>query len=253
MPRLYLFAEGQTEQTFASKLLEPHLANFGVFLHPPVLVAHARKKGKAHRGGAMNYLPMANDIRRFFAQEKSRDVFFTTMIDLYAIYRESPGLEDGEKIGHLPYQQVEMLEAAFRDDLGDTRFVPYIQLHEYEAYLFADPSRFRDFYGNHEPQIAALIAIVDECGSPEMIDGGSTTAPSKRILALFPDYNKVVVGTEVAALIGLQTIRDRCPNFNRWLTALEQLGHATPDLEQPGLRKSRRPLLAKGPAAHVTR
>jgi len=225
MPRLYLFAEGQTEQTFANNVLGPHLANWGVFLHPPVLVAHARKKGKAHRGGAMNYLPMANDIRRFFAQEKSRDVFFTTMIDLYAISREFPGLEDAEQVSHLPYQQVKVLEAAFRHDLDDIRFIPYIQLHEYEAYLFTDPSRFRDFYEKHEPQIAALQAIVDECGSPELIDGGSFTAPSKRIIAQFPDYDKVVVGTEVAELIGLQAIRDRCPHFAAWLTKLEQLGN----------------------------
>ena len=30
MPRLYLFAEGWTEQTFASTVLSPHLANHGV-------------------------------------------------------------------------------------------------------------------------------------------------------------------------------------------------------------------------------
>ena len=230
MPRLYLFAEGQTEQTFAATVLGPHLANCGVFLHPPVLVAHARKKGKAHRGGASNYAAMASDIRRFLAQEKSRDVFFTTMTDFYAISREFPGLEAAEKVPHLPYQQVAILEAAFRGDLGDARFIPHVQLHEYEAYLFADPSQFVCTYDKHESQIAALQAIADQYPSPELIDGGSQTAPSKRIIAQFPDYDKVVVGTEVAVLIGLQTIRDRCPHFSRWLTTLERLGQPTPDL-----------------------
>jgi len=42
MVRLYLFAEGQTEQTFADTVLKPHLANFEVYLHPPVLTAHAK-------------------------------------------------------------------------------------------------------------------------------------------------------------------------------------------------------------------
>ena len=51
MARLYLFAEGRTEQTFASNLLGPHLASVGVYLHPPVLIAHAKKKGRVHRGG----------------------------------------------------------------------------------------------------------------------------------------------------------------------------------------------------------
>ncbi len=46
MTRLYLFAEGPTELTFADAVLKPHLANLGVYLHPPVLIAHARKKGR---------------------------------------------------------------------------------------------------------------------------------------------------------------------------------------------------------------
>jgi hypothetical protein len=83
MARLYLFAEGSTEQTFADTLLKPYLATLGVHLHRPVLIAHAKKKGKIHRGGGRKYLPMKNDILRFLKQEKGRDVFFTTMIDLY--------------------------------------------------------------------------------------------------------------------------------------------------------------------------
>ena len=51
MVRLYLFAEGSTEQTFADTVLKPHLAKVGVYLHPPVLIAHAKKKGTVHRGG----------------------------------------------------------------------------------------------------------------------------------------------------------------------------------------------------------
>lgn len=85
MARLYLFAEGVTEQAFADTVLKPHLATFEVYLHPPVLIAHARKKGRVHRGGGRKYVPMKNDIMRFLSQEKSSDVFFTTMIDLYAI------------------------------------------------------------------------------------------------------------------------------------------------------------------------
>jgi hypothetical protein len=58
MARLYLFAEGRTEQTFASNLLGPHLASLGIYLHPPVLIAHAKKKGRVHGGGGRKYLPM---------------------------------------------------------------------------------------------------------------------------------------------------------------------------------------------------
>jgi len=226
MARLYLFAEGQTEQTFADTVLKPHLASFGVYLHPPVLIAHARKKGKVHRGGGRKYVPMKNDILRFLAQEKAGDVFFTTMIDLYAIHAEFPGLEEAEKLRHMPQQRVESLEKSFAEDIGDKRFVPFIQLHEYEAYLFADPKWFEYFYDTHVKQIAALQAISATHANPELINDGPHTAPSKRIIALLPDYEdaKAAVGSQIAELIGLEAIRSKCHHFAGWLARLEKIG-----------------------------
>ena len=228
MARLHLFAEGQTEQTFADTVLKPHLANMGVHLHYPVLIAHARKKGRVYRGGGRRYLPMKNDIMRLLSQEKGRDVFFTTMIDLYAIHAKFPGLGQAEKLRHLPVRRVELLEQSFADDIGDPRFLPYIQLHEYEAYLFSDPSCFEYFYDHHETQIATLQAIADGYPTPELINDGQHSAPSKRIIGQLPDYEdaKATVGPQVAQLIGLDVIRSKCPHFSAWLTRLEKLGTA---------------------------
>ncbi|MBN2376293.1 MAG: DUF4276 family protein [Sedimentisphaerales bacterium] len=229
MARLYLFAEGRTEQTFADAMLKPHLAKLGVYLHPPVLIAHAKKKGRVHRGGGRNYVPMKNDILRFLTQEKGGDVFFTTMIDLYAIHANFPGLDEAEKLRHMPVKRVEVLEQTFAKDISDRRFVPYIQLHEYEAYLFSDPTYFRSFYDHHEKQIAALKAIADMYATPELIDDGPRSAPSKRIIGELPDYQcaKPVIGPQVAELIGLDVIRDKCPHFAAWLKRLEKLGEDT--------------------------
>lgn len=229
MARLYLFAEGPTELTFADTVLKPHLANLGVYLHPPVLVAHTKKRGRVHRGGGRKYVPMKNDILRFLAQEKAGGVFFTTMIDLYAIHADFPGLAEAEKLRHMPDKRVEALEQAFAKDICDSRFVPYIQLHEYEAYLFSDPTWFRYFYNHHENQIAALKAIADSHATPELIDDGPHSAPSKRIIAELPDYQdaKSAVGPQVAELIGLDVIRDKCPHFAAWLSGLEKLGEDT--------------------------
>ncbi len=225
MPRLYLFAEGQTEQTFADTVLKPHLAHVGVYLYP-VLIAHARRKGRVHRGGGRKYLPMKNDILRFLKQEKGGDVFFTTMIDLYGIHAEFPGLAEAEKLRHAPGERVEAIEQAFARDIDDGRFVPYIQLHEYEAYLFSNAGALKYFYDHHEKQIAALKAIADAHATPELIDDGQHTAPSKRIIAELPDYEdaKPAVGPQVAELIGLDVIRAKCPHFAAWLSRLEQLG-----------------------------
>ena len=228
MPRLYLFAEGQTEQTFADNMLKLHLAYRRVYLQASVLVAHARKKGRVHRGGGCRYMPMKNDILRFLAQEKGGDVFFTTMIDLYSIPADFPGLTEAEKLRHLPMKRVEGLERAFADDIGDGRFVPYIQLHEYEAYLFSDVNCFRYFYENHERQIAALKTIADGYATPELIDDGQHSAPSKRIIQELPDYKdaKSALGPQIAARIGLDRIREECPHFAAWLSRLEQLAGA---------------------------
>jgi hypothetical protein len=220
MPRLYLFAEGQTEQTFADTVLKPHLATVGVYLHPPVLIAHAKKRGKVHRGGGRKYIPMRNDIRRFLKQERGGDVFFTTMIDLYAIPTDFPGLAEAERLRHLPQKRVESLEQAFAADSGDYRFIPHIQLHEFEAYLFADPECLKLHYPDSDKQTSALKAIADAHASPELIDDGPHTAPSKRITVFLPDYEdaKAAVGPQVAELIGLPTIRAKCPHFDAWLS-----------------------------------
>jgi hypothetical protein len=224
MVRLYLFAEGQTEQTFADTLLKPHLANFDVFMDRVMLVAHARKKGKVHRGGGRKYLPMRNDILRFLKQESGNGVFFTTMIDLYALRQDFPGRDEAESLRHDPVKRVAFLESQWSQDIGDRRFIPFIQLHEYEAYLFTDISQL-DFFGVSAKAIDKLKAVADSLASPELIDDEPHRAPSKRIIAEFPDYDdaKATIGPLAAELIGLQQIRSRCPHFDEWLSRLEGL------------------------------
>jgi Domain of unknown function (DUF4276) len=229
MARLYLFAEGQTEQTFADNLVKPHLSQHEVFMHNPILIAHARKKGKVHRGGGRKYMPMKNDILRFLKQEKAPDVFFTTMIDLYAIHPDFPGLAEAESLRQNPVQRVEFLEQYFAEDINDYRFIPYIQLHEYEAYLFAAPTCFEYLDPLRIKEIEALKAISDQYQNPELINDGQQTSPSKRIMAQFPDYGKAksAFGPQLAERVGLQVIRSKCPHFNAWLSRLESLSGVT--------------------------
>jgi uncharacterized protein DUF4276 len=225
MARLYLFAEGQTEQTFAHNVLRPHLANHGVYMQGAVLIAHAKKRGKVHRGGGRNYLAMKNDIQRFTKHDANSDAFFTTMIDLYAIPAEFPGQEEAEKLRNIPPDRVRHLEDCFGRDVGDPRFIPHIQLHEFETYLFCRPEAFGYFYDNADRQIAKLKADAEAHGTPELIDDGQSTAPSKRIIAQFPDYEgaKVTIGAQVAQRIGARVIREKCPHFDQWLKRLEAL------------------------------
>ncbi|MGB0560738.1 MAG: DUF4276 family protein [Spirulinaceae cyanobacterium] len=223
MVRLYLFAEGQTEQTFAKRVLCLHLALKNVFLQHTLLIAKARRKGQVHRGGGSRYQPMKNDIERFLKQEKGNDVFFTTMIDRYALHADFPGLKESEKLSADPYQQVRFLERKFLEDIDDQRFIPHLQLHEYEAYLFTAPEYFSWSYNDCEQQVESLRDIAARYDSPELIDDNIETAPSKRILKVFPQYKKSVDGPQIAEAIGLAEIRNQCPHFNNWLSQLESL------------------------------
>lgn len=57
-------------------------------------------------------------------------------------------------------------------DIGDERFIPFIQLHEFEALLFTDPSHLDFFYKNAASRIRRLRAIANEFSTPELIDDG---------------------------------------------------------------------------------
>lgn len=226
MVRLQMIVEGQTEQAFAVQLLAPYLVAKGVFLAKSQLAAHARRRGRVHRGGLFSYAPFRNDVIRRLKEDKSNDVFLSTMIDLYGLPTDFPGMGTVPS-GCDPCQRVKHIETALGDDIGDPRFVPYLQLHEFEALLLAAPQFFDRYYDDRQKEITKLMELSD---SPERIDDGEKTAPSKRIASLIPEYAgaKPTAGPIIAAAIGLETIRAKCPHFNAWLTRLENLGKTNP-------------------------
>ena len=226
MVRLYLFAEGRVEQTFANSVLGPHLALHGVYMKKPVLIANAHKKQRIHRGGGGNFAAMQKDIHRFLKQERGRDVFFTSMIDLYALHKGFPGTDEAQKFREDPYRRVQMLEEAWASETNDCRFIPHIQLHEYETYLFVNISILSNYYPDEQHAIAELHESSERFETPELIDDGPDTAPSKRIVEHIPRYasDKATVGVQAAEQIGLPAIRSRCPHFSQWLERLECLG-----------------------------
>ncbi|MHB1654173.1 MAG: DUF4276 family protein [Desulfitobacteriaceae bacterium] len=69
------------------------------------------------------------------------------------------------------------------------------------------------------------LTSVANFSSPEHINEGFVTAPSKRIGSLIPEYldSKRIAGPLVAKEIGLEKIRQKCRHFNDWLRSLEAL------------------------------
>jgi hypothetical protein len=230
MRQLYLYVEGQTEQTFADTVLMPHLALFEVYLMGCILVEHSRAKGRTHRGGVTRYEPFKRGLLSILKQHDRPDVTISTMVDLYSLPNTFPGWEEAKKLRGDPQSRVASLEQSLAADINSNRerFIPYIQLHEYEALLFADPEKMSLYYAEQPNAISELQRIADAHENPELINDGESTAPSKRIIAHLPDYEgaKVVVGPQVAEIIGLDTLRAKCPHFSEWVKALEQLGRS---------------------------
>jgi len=147
---------------------------------------------------------------------------FTTLIDLYGLPPDFPGWARGFYSEGDPYSYINLLEREFANDIDDERFIPYIQLHEYETLLFSSPQTF-DCLSATPSQVGKIAKIAQDFGNIELINRSRQTAPSKRIEGVFPGYDKVANGVDIAELIGLPTLREKCPHFNEWITKLEQL------------------------------
>ncbi len=222
--RLYVTVEGQSEKEFADKALKPHLAGYAIDVRPRVVVTN-RKLGK--RGGVLDFEKIRGDMSRLIKEDRYGDARFTTMVDLYALPSEFPGWDEARKKTS-PLERVKVLEKALETEFDEPRFIPFIQLHEFEALLYCDLAELQRRIANSEAGIKALKAEVGAM-APEEINEGATTAPSKRIIRHVPIYerNKVRVGAPAAAAIGLNTLRLKCPHFGDWLSRLEALGRST--------------------------
>ncbi len=225
MKRLHITAEGQTEESFVNKTLKQHLAQFGVYADVRCVLT-GKKNAKTFRGGMTTYERAKKDISRWLREEAANgDVVFTTMFDFYALPDDFPGFQEALILKD-PYEKVAKIEEAFDADIADSRFIPYIQLHEFETLLFVKPEKFEIEFIDETKKITELKAIADEFGNPELINQGAETAPSKRIINIFSDYanNKPAIGSMVAHEIGVDALRRACKHFNEWLTKLECLG-----------------------------
>ncbi len=100
MIRLYFYVEGQTEQSYVTRVLTPHLAGFGVHVMGAVRAASGRRHGHVYRGGGKRYQPMRHDLGNLLRQHHHTDERFTTMFDLYALHSGFPGWDEAEKQQH---------------------------------------------------------------------------------------------------------------------------------------------------------
>lgn len=215
MTRIFLLVEGQTEEAFVKDLLVEPFAQMGLYLWPIIV-----KTSPGHKGGVASFAKVRPQIERLCKSDSG--AYVTTMFDLYALPTDFPGkatksysaLKSGDA-------KAKFLEAALANDIGQRNFIANLLVHEFEALLFTDVAAFEAWTDDDE----VLEPLRASCArtAPEDINDGPQTAPSKRILAAMPGYQKAVHGPLIAWSIGLDAMRLTCPHFDGWLTQLEEL------------------------------
>lgn len=222
---IHILCEGQTEQGFVEEVLRPYLIENGVTSVKSVIVSTNKKLNA--QGGMSSYTHARTDLnllRQSNPDSKFESHIFTTMFDFYALPNDFPGYKEASSITE-PYAHVNSLEHSFANAIHDSRFIPYIQLHEFEALVFCGIDYLVKIYPKCKKSCEQLTTTLQKSGNPELIDNGPTTAPSKRIIkAIEGDnkykYNKPATGKSVTKKIGIDELRAKCQHFNEWIETL---------------------------------
>ncbi len=217
MKRVLILCEGQTEETFVTRVLAPYLQPFHLCAIPKILVTKKVKSGQEFKGGITSYEQVRRDVQKLLRDTNA--VCVTTMLDYYGLPEDFPGRS--ALLGTTPHQRVAHLEKSFAHDIAHRRFLPFLMLHEFEALLFADPSVLGDIFMVRavESQLGSLSGF----SNPEEINDGPETHPSARLRRALPAYRKPLHGPLAVGRIGLPKLRATCPHLNEWLIKMESL------------------------------
>ncbi len=219
MKRVYIVVEGQTEQEFVNSVVAPYLNTLGIYSVTPVLIRTSR----SGRGGMVNYSHLENTVKMLL-QSSSTDFIITTFIDFFRLPTNMPEYDECSSIADKD-ERIDRLEAAIDKAIDDRRFFAYIQKHEFEALLFSDNKGFEYYFTDEcAKETGSIVSAYD---SPEDINSSPSGAPSKRLLAIKPDYNKVLEGNLIALEIGINVMLEKCIRFARWIDTIEKKAKAS--------------------------
>lgn len=214
---LNILVEGQTEKEFVTNLMCPYLFDkFGISNVRPITI----ETSPGFKGGDVRYeARYKKNVQRILRGKE--DLLVTSLIDFYKLRNDFPNYEESKKLNNV-VDRAKLIEDGCYKDLEDSRFIPYIQLHEFEGLLFSDNKGFDLIPDISETNKKELINIVQNFPNPELINEGIETAPSKRLLKLIPGYQKVLYGNMIALEIGFENILNKCPRFKSWIYTITE-------------------------------
>jgi hypothetical protein len=217
MKKIIIVCEGQTEQKFCKSILQSYFLSKGIAIEFP-LIQHSA-------GGIVKWEYLKIQIENHLMHNE--EDFVTTFVDFYGIETHHEFLNwENMLIEADKNTKMDILESGMKNDIDgvlQARFLPYIQLHEFEGLVFSKFDAFLNYYEATEANFTALEQICNDNPNPEMINDSPTTAPSKRLMQYIPRYNKTTDGIELLKSTGLATVRNKCPRFDSWMNKLEAI------------------------------
>ena len=215
MKRIIIICEGLTEKEFCEKVLAPYLWQHEIDIQTPLI--------KISVGGIVKWDYLRRQVETHLKESSS--VFVSTLIDYYGLYQKYnfPRWEEGNKI-YDKDNRMSFLEEAMNKDVSESlqhRFIPYLQLHEFEALLFINLQIFYEQVPKSDlVGIEELEKTFTQYSNPEMINNSKVTSPGHRLERIIKGYKKPLYGHYLAEAIGVERIRSKCPRFNNWVQTL---------------------------------
>lgn len=208
-----MLVEGITGHQFIGQVLKPYLMNFEVLVVPTIVKTRHTHRGTWERGGAPPYHIFKKRLTELLRNQTRTT---TMMFDLYGLPDDFPN--QNVSTGSAPRTAAVDIQNGIRDDLGrPANFIPFVVRHEFEAFVFVSDTELPFIIGASGRQRLHFERVCSQFACPEDIDDSPVSAPSKRLVEIFPDYNKVVHGIAAVKGIGMETIMERCPHLRAWV------------------------------------
>ena len=207
---------------FCTPSVAPALHGLQIYLKPQLLSTSA-----SGRGGALSIDRFLLNARNTLRQKS--DAVLSSFIDLYGLDTDFHAFKESQKLADV-HQRVALLEQALHRAVvahvgcRPDRFLPHIQPYEYEGLLFSDVDALAATEPTWGRALGALWKVRESFDSPEHINDGYETKPSKRLENLLhPRYKKTTHGPRAAARISLETMERECAHLQGWMSRLRGL------------------------------
>ena len=199
---LAISVEGPTEVNFVKHVLIPWLKQ----TNPNVFI----KEISLMRGGIS--LSSVRKEWKKLTHGKQYDKV-TSLYDFYG-FDNKGGCKDNKS-----------LQKLILDDLSNfqkKKIIPYVQMYEFEGLLFSEPMEIGNILADDNAGIWANTVLKGSRKGPETINNSYATTPKHR-LEENTNYIETTHGHLIAKAIGIEKIKEECPNFKEWVEILEKL------------------------------